>query len=70
MVNAVPAKFDESFVTNTLMSEVENLLLNHLSGAENLDVTKKEPEPFLSEKGKKNLQYLVSFYINFIPNWE
>ena len=45
MVNVLPSKFDESFVTNTLMSEVANLLLNHLSGGvENLDVT-KEPEP-------------------------
>ena len=63
VVNVLPSKFDESFVTNTLMSEVANLLLNHLSGGvENLDVT-KEPEP-LSAKEEKSLQYLAGFILH------
>ena len=64
VVNVLPSKFDKSFVTNTLMSEVANLLLNHLSGVENLvlDVT-KAPEP-LSAKEEKSLQYLAGFILH------
>eukprot|EP00112_Aurelia_sp_Birch-Aquarium-sp1_P007430 Seg181.7 transcript_id=Seg181.7/GoldUCD/mRNA.D3Y31 product="hypothetical protein" protein_id=Seg181.7/GoldUCD/D3Y31 len=57
VVNVLPSKFEETFVTNTLMSEVANLLLSHLSGVENLDGT-KEPES-LSVKEEKSLQYLA-----------
>ena len=44
------------------MSEVANLLLSHLSGAENLDGT-KEPES-LSAKEEKSLQYLAGFILH------
>ena len=60
VVNVLPSNFDKSFLTNTLMSEVANFLLNHLSGAENLNVTKKEPKP-LSATEEKSLQYLPGF---------
>ena len=63
VVNVLPSKFDESFVTNTLMSEVANILLNHLSGAENLNLTNKEPEPLLA-KEEKILQYLAGFILH------
>ena len=62
VVNVLPSKFDEPFVTNTLMSEVANLLLNHLSGVEDLDVS-KDPEP-LSAKEEKSLQYLAGFILH------
>ena len=62
VVNVLPSKFDESFVTNTLMSEVANLLLSHMSGVENFDVT-KAPEP-LSAKEEKSLQYLAGFILH------
>ncbi|XP_065068671.1 uncharacterized protein LOC135693981 [Rhopilema esculentum] len=62
VVNVLPSKFEESFVTNTLMSEVANLLLSHLSGVENLDGT-KEPES-LSAKEEKSLQYLAGFILH------
>ena len=62
VVNLLPSKFDESFVTNTLMSEVANLLLSQLSGVENFDGI-KEPKP-LSEKEEKSLQYLAGFILH------
>ncbi len=62
MDNILPSKFDNSFITNTLMSEVANLLLYHLSGVENLEVA-KEPKT-LSVKEEKSLQYLAGFILH------
>lgn len=62
VVNVLPSKFEETFVTNTLMSEVAILLLSHLSGVENLDGT-KEPES-LSVKEEESLQYLAGFILH------
>ena len=62
VVNILPSKFEESFVTNTLMAEVGNLLLSQLSCGRNKD-TIKEPKS-LSEKEKKSLQYLSGFVLH------
>ena len=62
VVNILPSKFEESFLTNTLMAEVGNLLLSQLSGGKNKD-TIKEPKS-LSEKEKKSLQYLSGFVLH------
>ena len=62
--NLLPTKFEEMYITNTLLMEVANVVLNHLSGnnIENL-VLVEETTP-LSDREYKSLQYLAGFILH------
>ena len=64
VTNVLPSKFDDASVTNTLMSELANIFLNHLSGVEIVSIAAKEPTKSLSEKEQKSLQYLSGFILH------
>ena len=60
--NLLPTKFDDKTLTNTLMSELANEILVHLSGCKHLELEPKDCS--LPEKELKTLQYLAGFCIN------
>ena len=49
---------------NTVMSELANMMLNHLSGVEIVSIATKEPTKYFSEKEQKSLQYLSGFILH------
>ena len=60
--NILRRKFEDKVLTNTLLAEVANEVLVHLSGCKDL-----EPEvnvPAVSEKELKSLQYLAGYVIH------
>ena len=60
--NLLPPKFDDKTLTNTLMSELANEILDHLSGCKHLELEPKDCS--LPEKELKTLQYLAGFCIH------
>ena len=60
--NLLPSKFNDRSLTNTLLSEVANEMLIHLSG-KNVNVTGKKDQD-IPEKEMKSLQYLAGFVIH------
>ena len=60
--NLLPTKFDDNTVTNTLMSELANEMLVHLSGCKHMELEAKDCS--LPEKELKSLQYLAGFCIH------
>ena len=60
--NLLPTKFDDNTLTNTLMSELANEILVHLSGCKHLELEPKDCS--LPEKELKTLQYLAGFCIH------
>ena len=63
VVNVLPLKFEDPVVTNTLMSELANMSLNHLSGVDAVNFGTKEPTKSFSEE-EKSLQYLSGFILH------
>ena len=64
--NLLPSKFDEACVTNSLIFEVANHVLNFLSGINtNMDTLDSMPEiNYISDKECKSLQYLAVFILH------
>ena len=60
--NLLPPNFDGMTLTNTLMSEIANEILVHLSGCKHLELEPKDCS--LPEKELKTLQYLAGFCIH------
>ena len=60
--NLLPPEFDDKTLTNTLMSELANEILVHLSGCKHLELKPKDCS--LPEKNLKTLQYLAGFCIH------
>ena len=60
--NLLPQKFDDKTLTSTLMSELTNEILVHLSGCKHLELEPKDCS--LPEKELKTLQYLAGFCIH------
>ena len=60
--NLLLPKFDDKTLTNTLMSELANEILVHLSGCKHLELEPKDCS--LPEKELKTLQYLAGFSIH------
>ena len=64
VVNVLPLKFEDPIITITVMSELANMLLNHLSGVDAVKFGTKEPTKSFSEKEEKSLQYLSGFILH------
>ena len=64
VVNVLPLKFEDPVVTITLMSELANMLLNHLSGVDAVNFGTNEPTKSFSEKEEKSLHYLSGFILH------
>ena len=60
--NLLPPKFDDKTLTNTLMPELANEILVHLSGCKHLELEPKNCS--LPEKELKTLHYLAGFCIH------
>ena len=63
VVNVLPLRFEDPAVTNTLMSELADMLLNHLSGVDAVNFGTKEPTKSFSEK-EKSLPYFSGFILH------
>lgn len=63
--NLMPSKFSDSYISNTLLTEVGNAMLEHLSGKSVIEpeVKSSDTKP-LSDKERLSLQYLAGFVVN------
>ena len=64
--NVLPTKFDNKSLTNTLLAEVANEILEHLSGNSTTITTEPKNKISIPDKEMKSLQYLAGFVIHKI----
>ena len=62
--NLLPSKFEDSTISNILLTEVANHMLIHLSGVNKDALGNIENVTFISEKELNSLQYLAGFIIH------
>ena len=61
--NLLPSKFTEAFLTNTLLAQVANHVLFHLSGTNTSTLNDESEGVPLKDVEYKSLQYLAGFVI-------
>lgn len=64
LVNLLPSKFEEAYVTNTPSTEVANGVLLHLTGNSHHKLDESTVEAILSDNECKSLQYLAGFVLH------